>query len=58
MTGRVVLEAEAGSSPELDGIPGIKFVDHVAIAVRPGELEGQVKAYESLGFRKPLLFPC
>ena len=51
MTGRVVLEAEAGSSPELDGIPGIQFVDHVAIAVRPGELEGQVKAYESLGFR-------
>jgi len=51
MTGRGVLEAEAGYSPELDCIPGIQFVDHVAIAVRPGELEGQVRAYESLGFR-------
>jgi len=51
MTGRGVLEAEAGYSPELDCIPGIQFVDHVAIAVRPGELEGQVRTYESLGFR-------
>jgi methylmalonyl-CoA/ethylmalonyl-CoA epimerase len=34
------------------GIPGILFVDHVAIAVRQGELEGQVKAYEMLGFRE------
>ncbi len=32
--------------------PGIRFVDHVAIAVKPGELEGQVKAYERLGFRE------
>jgi len=32
--------------------PGIKFVDHVAIAVKKGELEGQVKAYESLGFKE------
>jgi len=31
--------------------PEIKFVDHVAIAVKRGELEGQVKAYESLGFQ-------
>jgi methylmalonyl-CoA/ethylmalonyl-CoA epimerase len=31
-------------------VPGIKFIDHVAIAVRQGELEGQVKAYEMLGF--------
>ena len=35
-----------------NGIPGILFVDHVAIAVRQGELEGQVKAYEMLGFRE------
>lgn len=34
------------------GIPGILFVDHVAIAVKQGELEGQVKAYEMLGFRE------
>jgi len=33
-------------------VPGIKFVDHVAIAVRKGELEGQIKAYESLGFKE------
>jgi len=34
----------------LKGVPGIKFVDHVAIAVKQGELNGQVKAYEMLGF--------
>jgi methylmalonyl-CoA/ethylmalonyl-CoA epimerase len=33
-------------------VPGIRFVDHVAIAVKPGELDGQVKAYEMLGFRE------
>jgi methylmalonyl-CoA/ethylmalonyl-CoA epimerase len=32
--------------------PGIKFVDHVAIAVKQGELEGQVRAFEALGFRQ------
>ena len=37
---------------ELKKVPGIRFVDHVAIAVRQGELEGQVKAYEALGFRE------
>ncbi len=37
---------------ELKNIPGIQFVDHVAIAVKQGELEGQVKAYEALGFRE------
>jgi methylmalonyl-CoA/ethylmalonyl-CoA epimerase len=34
----------------LKQVPGIKFVDHVAIAVKQGELDGQVKAYEMLGF--------
>jgi methylmalonyl-CoA/ethylmalonyl-CoA epimerase len=33
-------------------IPGIKFIDHVAIAVPQGALENQVKAYEMLGFRE------
>jgi methylmalonyl-CoA/ethylmalonyl-CoA epimerase len=33
-------------------IPGIKFIDHVAIAVQRGELDNQVKAYEMLGFRE------
>jgi len=37
---------------ELMRVPGIKFVDHVAIAVKQGELEGQVKAYETLGFKE------
>jgi methylmalonyl-CoA/ethylmalonyl-CoA epimerase len=36
----------------LKSIPGIQFVDHVAIAVRQGELDGQVQAYEMLGFRE------
>lgn len=37
---------------ELRNVPGILFVDHVAIAVKQGELDGQVKAYELLGFRE------
>jgi len=32
--------------------PGIKFVDHIAIAVKQGDLDNQVKAYEMLGFRE------
>lgn len=36
----------------VDAIPGVLFVDHVAIAVRQGELDGQVRAYELLGFRE------
>jgi methylmalonyl-CoA/ethylmalonyl-CoA epimerase len=41
-----------GIQENLKEVPGIKFVDHVAIAVKQGELEGQVKAYEMLGFRE------
>lgn len=36
----------------LAGVPGIQFVDHIAIAVKQGELESQVRAYELLGFRE------
>ena len=36
----------------LAGVPGILFVDHVAIAVKQGELDGQVEAYKLLGFRE------
>jgi methylmalonyl-CoA/ethylmalonyl-CoA epimerase len=36
----------------LGEVPGILFVDHVAIAVRQGELDGQVRSYEMLGFRE------
>src|SRR5689334_15890321 len=37
-------------NPELNQIPGFQFFDHVAISVRPGELESQVAAYRTLGF--------
>jgi methylmalonyl-CoA/ethylmalonyl-CoA epimerase len=37
---------------QLTNIPGIQFVDHIAIAVRQGELDGQVRAFEMLGFRE------
>jgi methylmalonyl-CoA/ethylmalonyl-CoA epimerase len=37
---------------DLQRVPGIKFVDHVAIAVKAGDLDGQVRAYEMLGFRE------
>jgi methylmalonyl-CoA/ethylmalonyl-CoA epimerase len=42
----------SGLQEEMKEVPGVKFVDHVAIAVRQGELNGQVKAYEMLGFRE------
>jgi methylmalonyl-CoA/ethylmalonyl-CoA epimerase len=35
---------------DLKHVPGFQFVDHVAIAVKPGELEAQVEAYQKLGF--------
>jgi methylmalonyl-CoA/ethylmalonyl-CoA epimerase len=31
-------------------VPGFVCIDHVAIAVRPGELEAHVQAYRALGF--------
>lgn len=37
---------------ELAHVPGIRFVDHVAIAVKQGELESQVSAYKMLGFHE------
>jgi methylmalonyl-CoA/ethylmalonyl-CoA epimerase len=37
---------------DLKAVPGIKFVDHVAIAVKQGELDGQVKAYAMIGFKE------
>lgn len=33
-----------------DAMTGFTCIDHVAIAVRPGELEAQVAAYRLLGF--------
>jgi len=46
------LASERQVSPDFFNIPGIEFVDHLAIAVKPGELDGQLKAYEMLGFRE------
>lgn len=41
-----------GSMQEgLRSVSGIKFVDHVAIAVKSGELDCQVRAFETLGFK-------
>ena len=37
---------------ELSNVPGFLFFDHVAIAVKQGELDAQVKAYELLGFKE------
>ena len=37
---------------DLEDIPGILFIDHVAIAVTQGSLEEQVKAYGMLGFHE------
>ena len=37
---------------EMEKVPGFLFFDHVAITVKPGELETQVKAYKTLGFRE------
>jgi methylmalonyl-CoA/ethylmalonyl-CoA epimerase len=36
----------------MHGIPGFQFIDHIAIAVRRGELETQVGRYLSLGYRE------
>ena len=36
----------------IEQVPGFLFVDHVAIAVKQGELEAQVAAYKLLGFRE------
>lgn len=56
MTGSTVMavcrETEDGGYPRVSDVPGILFVDHVAIAVRRGELDSQVRSYEMLGFRE------
>lgn len=42
-----------GSTTEdLKAVPGFLFFDHVAIAVKPGELDAQVQAYQALGFQE------
>jgi methylmalonyl-CoA/ethylmalonyl-CoA epimerase len=41
-----------GIHDDLKNITGIKFVDHIAISVKQGDLDAQVKAYELMGFRE------
>jgi methylmalonyl-CoA/ethylmalonyl-CoA epimerase len=36
--------------PELKQVPGFLFFDHVAISVKPEEMEAHVAAYKTLGF--------
>ena len=36
----------------VESVPGFLFFDHVAIAVKQGELEAQVNAYKLLGFKE------
>ena len=35
---------------EMQQVPGFLCVDHVAVAVKPGELEQHVAAYQAMGF--------
>jgi len=36
----------------VEQIPGFLFFDHVAISVKPGELEAHVRAYQAMGFQE------
>jgi methylmalonyl-CoA/ethylmalonyl-CoA epimerase len=42
--------AEETKASDLSAIPGFLFFDHVAVAVKQGELEAHVSAYKLLGF--------
>lgn len=37
---------------DIDQVPGFLFFDHVAISVKPGEMESNVKAYQAMGFKE------
>jgi methylmalonyl-CoA/ethylmalonyl-CoA epimerase len=39
-------------SAEMQQVPGFLFFDHVAISVKPGELEAHVQAYRAMGFEE------
>lgn len=43
-------ESRAPAAPGLDAVPGFLGIDHVGIAVPPGELEAHVGLYTALGF--------
>ena len=44
--------AENVKAAGVESVPGFLFFDHVAIAVKQGELEAQVNAYKLLGFKE------
>jgi len=48
MTTEMLKEAPAVN--DLTTVPGFQFFDHVAVAVKQGELEAHVNAYKLLGF--------
>jgi methylmalonyl-CoA/ethylmalonyl-CoA epimerase len=50
MRAELLTEEIAGN--ELTAIPGFLFFDHLAVAVKQGELEAHVNAYKLLGFRE------
>lgn len=37
---------------EYGQVPGFLFFDHIAVSVKPGELEAHVAAYKALGFKE------
>jgi methylmalonyl-CoA/ethylmalonyl-CoA epimerase len=37
---------------DMKEVPGFLFFDHVAISVKPGELESHVQAYRTMGFEE------
>lgn len=43
---------EATFQAQMASLPGFCFVDHIAISVKQGELDAQVKAYELMGFKE------
>jgi methylmalonyl-CoA/ethylmalonyl-CoA epimerase len=45
-------EPASAFNQELLKVPGFLFFDHIAIAVRSGELDKQIEAYQLLGFRE------
>ena len=46
------IPAEQVGASELTAVPGFLFFDHVAVAVRQGELEAQLRTYKLLGFEE------
>ena len=43
---------EKAIAAELKEVPGFQFIDHFAISVPQGQLDGQVAAYKMLGFHE------